>query len=141
MKTVSMMLCIFFVQQFLAQDVNTTTITVVIENLKTDEGAVYGSLYSEKTFLTSNPESTAKAEVKDGTATLVFEDVPEGIYGITAFHDENGNEKMDFEATGMPQENYGSSNNKFNPYGPPTWSDAKFEVAGTAMDLNIRLSR
>lgn len=141
MKTLSIMLCMFFVQQLFAQEENTTTITVVIENLKTEEGTVFGSLYSKKTFLTSDPESTAKAEVKNGTATLVFENVPKGIYGITAFHDENGNERMDFEATGMPQENYGSSNNKFNPYGPPTWSDAKFEVAGTAMDLNIRLTR
>lgn len=97
MKILSMILCVFFAQHFFAQEENTTTITVVIENLKTDEGAVRGSLFTEKTFLTSNPESTAKAEIKDGFATLIFENVPKGIYGITAFHDENGNGRMDLK--------------------------------------------
>ncbi len=141
MKTLSMMFCMFLVQQFFAQEVKTTTITVVVENIKTDEGAVLGSLFTENTFLSSNPEVTAKGEIQDGTATLVFEDVPERVYGITAFHDENGNGRMDFEATGMPQEFYGSSNNKFNPYGPPTWSDARFEAEGPTMELNLRLTR
>lgn len=141
MKTLALMLATLFVQPFFAQEANTSTITVVIEKLTTDEGEVFGSLYSEKTFLISNPELTAKAEIKNGTAVLIFENVPRGVYGVTAFHDENGNEKMDFEATGMPKENYGSSNNKFNPYGPPTWSDARFEVTGEAVNLNIHLTR
>lgn len=141
MKTLITLLCMLLTQQFFAQEAKTTTITVVIENLKTDEGSVLGSLYSEETFLKSNPEYSAKSEVVEGKATLVFENVPEGIYGITAFHDQNGNQKMDFEPSGMPAENYGISNNKFNPYGPPVWSDARFEAAGETLDLNIRLTR
>lgn len=141
MKTLITFLCILITQHFFAQEAKTITITVVIENLKTDEGSVLASLYSEKTFLKSNPEYTAKSLIVDGKASLVFEDVPEGIYGITAFHDENGNQQMDFEPTGMPTENYGISNNKFNPYEPPVWSDARFETVGETMDLNIRLTR
>jgi uncharacterized protein (DUF2141 family) len=141
MKTLITLLCIFFTQQFFAQEAKTITITVVIENLKTDEGSVLASLSSEKTFLKSNPEYTAKSLIADGKASLVFENIPEGIYGITAFHDENNNQQMDFEPTGMPAENYGISNNKFNPYGPPVWSDARFKAAGETMDLNIRLTR
>lgn len=143
MKTLTILLSMFFVQQFFAQGENTanTTITVVLKNLKNDEGAVLGSLYSQKTFLRSVPEYSAKSKIVNGTATLVFEDVPAGTFGLTAFHDKNGNNQMDFEATGMPAEDYGISNNKFNPYGPPEWNDAKFEVSGSAMEMNIRLTR
>lgn len=141
MKTITIFLMLFFVQQFYAQVDSTTTITVVIENLKSDEGSVLASLYTEKTFLSSQPELTAKSEIIEGKASLTFENVPVGVYGITAFHDKNGNNQMDFDATGMPKENYGISNNKFNPYGPPEWGDARFEVSGPTMEFKINLTR
>ncbi|MDX1462028.1 MAG: DUF2141 domain-containing protein, partial [Marinirhabdus sp.] len=46
--------------------------------------------------------------------------------------------RMDFEANGMPKENYGVSNNVMN-FGPPQWSDAKFEVSTAPLNMEIRL--
>lgn len=37
--------------------------------------------------------------------------LPEGKYGIIAFHDTNGNEKLDTNFLGVPEEPYGFSNN------------------------------
>jgi uncharacterized protein (DUF2141 family) len=45
---------------------------------------------------------------------------------------------MDFHLNGMPKEMYGTSNNVMN-FGPPQWSDAKFEVANTPISLEIRM--
>ena len=34
---------------------------------------------------------------------------------------------MDFETNGIPQENYGVSKNKSNPFSPTLWNDGKFD--------------
>lgn len=141
MKTIATLVLLFLATQLQAQQANNSSITVTVENLKSDDGKVIASLFTEENFLKSQPVRSTTAEVVNGKATLTFEDIPAGTYGITAFHDQNGNNSMDFEASGMPLEDYGISNNKFNPYGPPVWSDARFDLAGEPLEFNIRLSR
>ncbi len=141
MNTITLLIAFFFMQQMSPQENNTTTITVVIENLESNEGAVMASLYTGDTFLKGQGMLNSAAKIVDGQATLTFENVPEGTYGIVALHDKNSNNQMDFDAYGMTLENYGISNNKFNPYGPPVWNDAKFEVAGEPLEFKIDLTR
>src|SRR5215813_14776622 len=38
------------------------------------------------------------------TATIVFTNLPEGIYAISVFHDENMNQKLDKNFMGIPKE-------------------------------------
>jgi uncharacterized protein (DUF2141 family) len=52
-------------------------------------------------------------------------------------HDANDNKRMDYQANGMPMENYGTSNNAL-AMGPPQFSDAKFDVTDKDVDLTIR---
>jgi uncharacterized protein (DUF2141 family) len=44
---------------------------------------------------------------------------------------------MDFDTSGMPAESYGMSNNPLS-YGPPQYSDAKFELKSEDLSFNIR---
>ncbi|UJH92023.1 DUF2141 domain-containing protein [Antarcticibacterium sp. 1MA-6-2] len=118
-----------------------TSITVVVENLQSSEGTLIVSLSSEETFMKAKPEYTLTSKISNGKATVTFENIGPGFYGITVVHDENDNSRMDFDSSGMPTENYGISNNKINPYGPPVWSDAKFEVNGQPLEFNIKLTR
>ncbi|NND63650.1 MAG: DUF2141 domain-containing protein [Flavobacteriaceae bacterium] len=113
----------------------TITVTVPVPN---DEGTVIIGLYDESTFMRAAPLQGLDVEIVDGKATGTFENVAPGVYGITLFHDKNGNKNMDFEANGMPLEMYGVSNNVMS-YGPPQWSDAKFEVANEPLTLDIRM--
>ena len=115
-------------------------VTVTIENIKGDSGSILVGLYSEKTFLKANPESSEEAKIVDGKATVIFKDLPEGDYAISSYHDKNGNSQMDFEPTGMPLEPYGISNNIINSYGAPRWEDAKFHVGDQAVNLSVRLN-
>ena len=52
-------------------------------------------------------------------------------------HDENDNQRMDFEDNGMPKESYGMSNNP-RSFGPPIFDDAKFDVDKDDVKLSIR---
>ncbi len=118
-----------------------TEITVIVNNISSEEGEILFSLHTENTFMKTNPPFTASAKIINGTAKVVFMDVPEGIYAITCFHDKNGNELMDYEFTGRPAESYGVSNNSTNPYGPPEWNEIKFEVGEESQQFNIKLTR
>ena len=113
----------------------TTTITVHVP-VKTSEGSVIFGLNTEENFMKSAPVQGLESEIVDGKATVTFENVAPGTYAITLFHDKNGNKQMDFEPNGMPIEMYGVSNNVMS-MGPPMWSDAKFEVKGEPLILEI----
>lgn len=114
-----------------------TTITVTVPT-KTMKGTVYVALHTVNTFMKAAPLATLKATPENGKATVTFENIATGTYGITLFLDTNGNGTMDFEANGMPKEMYGVSNNVMN-FGPPQWSDAKFEVTTTPINMEIIL--
>jgi uncharacterized protein (DUF2141 family) len=141
MKTISLLISLFLVQQFQAQTNNASTITVIVKNLDFNDGAVLFGLYTEITFMKAKPKYSAKSEIVNGTARITFEGITSGTYAISCFHDKNGNGQMDFEPTGKPIESYGISNNKMGPNGPPQWNDAKFEVSGSPLIFNIRLIR
>ena len=82
---------------------------------------------------------TAAASIRDKKAVWVFEDMPYGKYGIKAFHDENGNNRLDTNLVGKPTERYGFSNNADGRYGPPPFSATAFTLSSPETALEIRL--
>lgn len=138
MKSITLTIALTFIS-FLgfAQDTKGITITVTIDNVKNDNGHVLLGLHSEDTFMKRQDIQSSKSEIKDGKITASFTNIPSGTYAIMALHDANDNERMDFEPSGMPAESYGLSNNPMS-YGPPQFSEAKFEVTDKNLELNIR---
>lgn len=121
-----------------AQESTGVTITVTIPNLVNDEGAASAALYDEATFMKAAPLQSESSQPKNKAVTLVFENVQPGEYGIITLHDLNGNERMDFEANGMPKEDYAISGNGAG-FGPPSWGDAKFTVGTEDMSIEIKM--
>ena len=54
--------------------------------------------------------------------------LPAGRYALRVMHDRNGNQELDSNVVGMPTEPWGFSNNASGNFGPPSWSDARFEL-------------
>ncbi len=111
-------------------------ITVTVENVSSNDGNVQFGLHTKDTFL-KTPLIAKTGEIKDGKATVVFENIAAGEYAIVCYHDKNNNKKMDFEANGMPLEDYGATNNVMS-MGPPVFTDAKFIVEKEALVFSIR---
>lgn len=104
------------------------SITVKVENVDNNEGKMFIALYkSEVDFLDSTYKG-AKTKIENKTSEFTFKDIPEGVYAVSIFHDENDNGKMDTNFVGIPKEAYGCSNNASGFMGPPKWKDAKFEL-------------
>ncbi|NND89104.1 MAG: DUF2141 domain-containing protein [Flavobacteriaceae bacterium] len=113
-----------------------TSITINVP-VQSSEGHVVYGLYNEANFM-QQPLLGLTGEIEDGQSTVTFQDVAPGTYAVVLFHDKNKNNQMDFEPNGMPKEMYGVSNNVMS-FGPPQWSEAKFEVADTPLVLEIRM--
>jgi uncharacterized protein (DUF2141 family) len=112
-------------------------ITVTVPTSST-KGKIVIGLHDAESFVKSIPLQGLHGEIKDGKAEVTFKNIAPGTYGIIIFHDRNDNNKMDFELNGMPIENYGASNNVMN-FGPPQWTDLKFEVAEKDLTMEIIL--
>ncbi|HEY8946784.1 MAG TPA: DUF2141 domain-containing protein [Polyangiaceae bacterium] len=81
----------------------------------------------------------ATAKIRDGYALCVFPRIRPGTYGISAFHDENENGKLDTNFVGMPTEDYCASRNARGVLGPPSFEDAKFQYKGGIRRLEARM--
>lgn len=124
---------LFISNSILAQN---KTITATVVNVSSDSGKVGFALYNKDNFM-MKPIQGKEGKIKDGKTTVVFENVPQGVYAITCYHDKNNNGKMDFSSNRMPLEDYGASNNNMS-FGPPQFEDAKFTVLDKNVSLEIR---
>jgi uncharacterized protein (DUF2141 family) len=115
---------------------NKKTITATVVNVTSDSGKVSFALYNKDTFM-KTPLQAKNGKIENGKSTVVFEDIEPGDYAVICFHDKNDNDKMDFQESGMPMEDYGASNNVMT-FGPPTYSNAKFTVADKDVTLEIK---
>ncbi|MGN7513752.1 MAG: DUF2141 domain-containing protein [Allomuricauda sp.] len=138
MKTVTLALSFFFVSIIaMAQEKTGIDITITIDNITSNEGKVLAGLHTEDTFMKGQGLQNLQSSIKGGKVTLTFTNVSPGNYAIMAMHDANENNRMDYQANGIPLENYGMSGNDM-AMGPPTFNSAKFTVGDEDLEMNIR---
>ena len=138
MKLVTTLLVVatLFVSQVITSQ-EKITIKAEVVNVTSNEGKVGFALYNKTTFM-KEPIQALNAKIENNKSVVVFKDITPGEYAIICYHDKNNNDSMDFSPNGMPLEDYGASNNKLNPYGPPTFDSAKFTVSDKNVSLEIR---
>lgn len=105
---------------------------------KSDSGVVVCALFDKSGWLTK-PVKPAWGKIKDKRALCTFSDVRPGIYGISAYHDENKNGKLDTNVVGMPIEDYGASRDARATFSAPSFEDAKFEYKGGKLRMSAQL--
>lgn len=115
-----------------------TELTVEITGMEGAEGQVMVALYDEASFL-RKPLKGLRLKPDGKSVSGTFSDVPPGLYAVIAFHDENGNGKLDRNLIGVPTEKLGFSNNAKGFMGPASFADAKVEVNGAAKSVAVTL--
>jgi len=76
------------------------------------------------------PVRAAQIDVNAAQSEAVFENLPAGTYAMKAFHDVDGNGRMNTNPFGMPAEPFAFSNNARGNMGPASWQRSQFELAG-----------
>jgi uncharacterized protein (DUF2141 family) len=116
------------------------TIRFVVSGLDSDEGHVLCALFdSERTWLTEDRLQTSRVGISGGRAVCRFDDVPPGVYAITAFHDENDDQRLDRGLLGIPREPYCMSRNARRAFAAPRFADASFQHLRGDLTLQARM--
>jgi uncharacterized protein (DUF2141 family) len=130
-------LSILLGQYSLAQTPKAGKLTIRITNIRNAEGNIRIALRTdENTIVDSKVVEITPTTL---TAEAVFDNLAEGNYGVAVIHDENKNEKLDFNDMGVPIEGYGHSNNPAKRPGPPSFNETKFAFAAPGSTIGIAL--
>jgi uncharacterized protein (DUF2141 family) len=114
------------------------TFIVQMHGMKTDIGVMRVALFGKHdNFPGDKPFRGATALIKNHAAQCTFENVPFGEYAVSAFHDENANQKLDFGLFG-PVEAYGFSNGA-RSFLPPPFDKAKVFFHERVMTATIEI--
>ena len=121
----------------LAADPSSLTLTF---DTGASTGAVMVALYdSQAAWSDGAPVRSARIDVAAGQRTATFDDLPDGDYGMKAYHDVNGDGTMNTNPFGMPVEPYAFSNNAVGNMGPARWGQARVTVSGAVTQtISIR---
>lgn len=106
------------------------TVTFQIDNVRNSRGTVLVAVCPKAKFLKESCTLMAETPARAGTVTVSVRNVPAGEWAAQAFHDENGNEKVDQGFLGIPKEGIAFSNDAKATFGPPKWNSAKFTTNG-----------
>ena len=121
-----------------AQETGYSVIVTVTDIINLEGEISIGLFQGEENYPKGDVIAGAFIQADKESITHTFENIPEGVYAIAIYHDENSNVKMDRNFLGIPKEGYAFSNNVFGTFGPPKFDKAKFEVKED-MILEIKL--
>ncbi len=116
---------------------------VVVKNIRNNTGQVGFFLFNSGDGF---PEKTEKAiasgfvKTAGNTVEYTFTNIALGTYAVYVFHDEDNNKKLNTNFIGMPKEGIAVSNNAKGHFGPPKYTDAKFNFGKTDQTIVISLS-
>lgn len=111
------------------------------DGLRSNEGTVKVALTNSKENYKDhkNPFIGLTIPISNRKAVAIIEDIPFGEYAVKAFHDEDANDMLNTNFLGIPNEDYGFSNNARGMFGPPSWNAAKFKFNKEELAINITI--
>ena len=118
-------------------------LTVSVAGIRSDRGSIFCELFASAA---GYPKDSTKAvqlkkvPINQRSASCVFEGLAPGNYAVAAYHDENGNGKLDTNFLGIPSEGVAASNDAKGTMGPPSFEKAKLPVGQADQSITIHLS-
>ncbi|MBL6662509.1 MAG: DUF2141 domain-containing protein [Flavobacteriales bacterium] len=106
-------------------------IEVVVSNINTQQGNIELAVFDKSEVFLQKDKSIRKYSkpVIGNSIIIKVEDLPEGHYAVSLYHDVNGDKECNLNVIGIPKEPYGFSNN-FKPLiRQPNFEDCHFFVS------------
>jgi len=113
---------------------------VEVKGLTEIKGDLLVAVFNQKGQWLKQASVNRKLGVTQSVLSVQFDNLPEGEYAVSVFHDLNSNGKLDSNAVGMPTEPYGFSNNAAGNFGPPSFDAAKIKLDQSKTAISIRVN-
>lgn len=112
---------------FATLSVSAQKLTITVKNISEHVGTLKIGVYDEKNYMETTLASAQVQAYKDEVTVTVT--LPHaGKYAVAVFQDKNGNNKLDSNFIGIPNEPFGFSNQNSYPMGSPKFKNAAFDV-------------
>lgn len=110
----------------------TARLTVNFTGVSKPGGAIMAGVFdSREDFDRDRPVQGVRIPVNGPRVSQTITGLRPGRYAIKAYHDVNGDGRMNTNPFGIPTEPYAASNNARSRMAPPAWADAVINlVAG-----------
>lgn len=121
----------------------TGRVEVTVTGFESEKGQALVALFlDERGWPDDEAHAFAAAvpPIREGRAVAAFEGVPAGPFAVSVVHDEDLDRELDTGVFGIPSERYGFSRDARRTFGPPTFEDARLELAsGESKQVAIRV--
>lgn len=118
-------------------------VEVTMTGFQGEEGQVLVALFLDGRGWPDDDElafASAVRPIRDGRATVEFEEVPAGSFAVSVFQDKDLDRELDTGLFGIPTEDYGFSNDARGTFGAPGFDEARLELrAGETRQITIRV--
>ena len=116
-------------------------LTVTVSGIRNASGSLSAGIFNSESSFGKASEALASFRIKatQGSVGFTVHGLPPGQYAVTAYHDENGNGRLDFDPIGIPTEGYGVSNDARELLAPPRFAKAAFEVRDQNKSVTVNI--
>lgn len=124
------------------QHLDQNLLIVELIDLKSTDGKILASIYDVPvTFPKTHGmmEQKILTDIPGDKMIIQFDHLPLGKYAIAILHDENGDEKMNFNLFGFPKEGFCFSNNIRPKFRRPTFEEAEIELKDSCKQIQIKM--
>jgi uncharacterized protein (DUF2141 family) len=125
---------------------STATLTIVIDGIRHQKGQICLRVFSNEKGFPMNDTSEVQSDCIKITGNSIkkkFFGVKSGTYAVAVVDDQNGDQKLNKDFLGIPQEGFGISKNPTVSIltGTPKFSDASFPVKkNTTINIKMKYS-
>ena len=137
-RIISITLLLLLYQGSLHAQKEARNVTISIHNLKVDKGSLQVALYNKEAHFLEQIYLEKTLAITKGEIQATFENLPQGVYAVTVFHDKNNNGKLDTNFLGLLKEPIGASNEIDGRFKEPLWHDAKFLLTRNDRAIKIK---
>jgi uncharacterized protein (DUF2141 family) len=115
------------------------SLSIAFTGLASSQGAIMVALFDSAAAYGGQgaPVRASMAAANGSSVRISFDGLAPGRYAVKAFHDLNGDGKLNANPFGTPTEPYAFSNGAQARMGPPGWDAAAFTVGAGANSQSI----
>ena len=124
-----------------AQPAAAAELSVTIAGIRNSDGYVMAAVYDNPAGFPreATPVASVKLKARPGAIAFMFTGLAPARYAVSAFHDENGNGRLDANLLGIPTEGFGFSNDARGSMGPPKFEAAAVTVGEPGTAITVKL--
>ncbi len=117
------------------------SVAIEVRGVRSAKGQIVVGLYREEGFrrFGGAPALRASVPAAVGSVRIAFDDVEPAAWAAGAYHDVNGNGKLDLTMVGTPSEGRGYSRVEKPGIQAPKFAESCFEVFETDLEVVISL--